>query len=63
VAPIPWRCQAAEAELEGKGLTDAVIGRAADAAVADAQPMSDNKYKVRLTRNLVRQALESLREG
>jgi len=63
VAPIPWRCQAAEAELEGKGLTDAVIGRAAVAAVADAQPMSDNKYKVRLTRNLVRQALESLREG
>ena len=63
VAPIPWRCAAAEAELEGKGLTDAAIGRAADAAVADAQPMSDNKYKVRLTRNLVRQALESLKEG
>jgi xanthine dehydrogenase YagS FAD-binding subunit len=63
VAPIPWRCAAAEAELEGTGLADAAIGRAADAVVADAQPMSDNKYKVRLTRNLVRQALESLREG
>lgn len=63
VAPIPWRCVAAEAELEGAVLTDAAIGRAADAAVADAQPMSDNRYKVRLTRNLVRQTLESLREG
>jgi len=63
VAPIPWRCEAAEAELEGTGLTDAAIGKAAEAAVADARPMSDNKYKVRLTRNMVRQALESLREG
>ena len=60
VAPIPWRVPEAEAELEGKRLTSAVIEKAAAAAVAGAEPMSENGYKVRLTRNLVRRALESL---
>lgn len=60
VAPIPWRVPEAEAELEGKRLTAGTIEKAAAAAVAGAKPMSENGYKVRLTRNLVRRALESL---
>ncbi|MBI2504573.1 MAG: xanthine dehydrogenase family protein subunit M [Candidatus Latescibacteria bacterium] len=60
VAPIPYRVPKAEAELEGKPLSAETIGRAAEVAVAGAQPLSDNEFKVALTRNLVRRALESL---
>ncbi len=60
VAPIPWRVPAAEAELQGKTLTAAVLARAAEAATADAIPLSQNGYKVQLTRVMVRRALEKL---
>ncbi len=60
VAPIPYRVPRAEAELEGKLLSAETIGKAAAAAVEGAQPLSDNEYKVRLTQNLVKRALESL---
>ncbi len=63
VAPIPWRARAAEAELRGKELTDAVIEKAAAAAVADADPLDHNKYKVFLTRNLIKDALLRLRSA
>lgn len=60
VAPIPYRVPKAEAELEGKALSAESIGRAAEVAVEGAQPLSDNEFKVALTRNLVRRALEGL---
>ena len=60
VAPIPWRCPAAEAELEGSRLSSTVIAKAAAAAAVGAEPLSDNRYKVKLTQNLVRRALEGL---
>ncbi len=63
VAPIPWRVQAAEAELEGKALNAANIDNAAAAAVANASPLPQSAYKVQLTRNLVRRALQQLAEG
>ena len=63
VAPIPWRVPAAEKELAGKTLSDASIGKAAAAAVAGAEPMSQNGYKIILTRNLVRRALLQLQQG
>lgn len=63
VAPIPWRVEVAEAELEGKPLSEKTIGKAAAAAVADARPMSQNVYKIQLTRNLVQRALEYLAKG
>ena len=50
VAPIPWRSQAAEAVLKGKPITEQVAAEAADAAVKNAVPMSDNGYKVQLAR-------------
>jgi xanthine dehydrogenase YagS FAD-binding subunit len=60
VAPIPYRVPKAEAELEGRTLSAESIGRAAEVAVEGALPLSDNEFKVALTRNLIRRALESL---
>jgi xanthine dehydrogenase YagS FAD-binding subunit len=60
VAPIPWRAVRAEQALKGKTLTGPVMRLAAEAAVTDARPLSQNEYKIRLTRNLVRQALATL---
>jgi len=60
VAPIPWRVPAAEKELEGKPLGAETIAKAAAAAVANAEPMRENGFKVILTRNLVQRALENL---
>lgn len=60
VAPIPWRVPVAEAELQGKLLTAAVLAKAAEAATADAIPLSQNGYKVQLTKVMVRRALEKL---
>jgi len=61
VAPTPWRATAAEKALAGKGLSAAVIEKAAEAAVAGATPLSRNAYKVQLARAAVRRALEAAR--
>jgi len=57
VAPVPWRSQAAEAVLKGKALTPEVAAEAAEAAVKDAKPMSQNAYKVQLARVALERAL------
>jgi xanthine dehydrogenase YagS FAD-binding subunit len=59
VAPVPWRARAAEAALTGKKLTPEVVSAAADAAVEDARPMSQNAYKVRIARTTVHRALRA----
>jgi xanthine dehydrogenase YagS FAD-binding subunit len=59
VAPIPWRSKEAEAVLRGKAVTPALADQAADAALADAQPLADNGYKVPLTKVLIRRAVLS----
>ena len=46
--------------MEGKQLSADTIAKAAAAAIEGAQPLSDNEFKVTLTHNLVRRALESL---
>ena len=60
VAPIPWRAEAAEAALAGKALNATNIMAAAKAATKGADPMTHNAYKVTLTQNLVKRALEKL---
>ncbi len=60
VAPVPWRIPAAEKELIGKKLETLTITRAANAAVAGAEPLSGNKYKVALLRGAVEEALSVL---
>jgi len=60
VAPIPWRCQGAEALLAGRALDDALIARAADAALAGAAPLSKNRYKIPLAKGALRRSLRTL---
>jgi len=57
VAPTPWVATEAEQALAGKPLTDDTIEQTAQAAVAGAQPLSENGYKVQLTRVAVKRAL------
>ncbi len=63
VAPIPWAAEEADAELNGKELSSAAVEKAASAAVASAEPLSQNGYKIQLTKNLIKRALEKLAIG
>jgi xanthine dehydrogenase YagS FAD-binding subunit len=60
VAPVPLRSAAAEKALIGRSLDEATIEAAANAALAGAQPLSDNGYKVELLKVLLRRTLRSL---
>ena len=58
VAPVPIRCEAAEAALVGKALTmETAAAAAAAAAVKSAKPLSNNAYKVKLAEVAVKRAL------
>jgi xanthine dehydrogenase YagS FAD-binding subunit len=57
VAPTPWVAKKAEAVLTGKAPSEDLIQQAAEAAVEGASPLSDNTYKVQLTRVAVKRAL------
>jgi xanthine dehydrogenase YagS FAD-binding subunit len=59
-APTPWRSREAESGLIGREPTPALIREAADAALADALPLADNRYKIGLFRDLLVEALESV---
>ena len=60
VAPGPWRVESAERLLDGQVFSDDLAGRAADAVLADAEPLRDNGYKVTLAKELIRRALGQL---
>jgi xanthine dehydrogenase YagS FAD-binding subunit len=60
VAPIPWRAEAAEQVLLGSEPTAEVIAHAAEIALADAQPLTNNSYKIPLAKALVRRALSEV---
>jgi len=57
VAATPWRVPAAEAELVGNPPGPEVFAAAARAAVAGAEPLSQNAFKVTLAHNSVIRAL------
>jgi len=57
VAPKPYEAAAAEKALAGKTITAETAEAAGKAAVADAQPLSQNAYKVTLARVAVKRAL------
>ena len=63
VAPVPLRSAAAEQALLGQALDDATIEAVANAAVASAQPLTENGYKVALLKTLLRRTLRSLARG
>lgn len=60
VAPVPIRAKSAEDLLIGSVLDEDVFTRAAEAAVAKAEPLEHNGYKVPLTKALVRNALRQV---
>jgi xanthine dehydrogenase YagS FAD-binding subunit len=57
VAATPWEAAAAAKTLAGKPVTVASAEAAAKAAVAGAQPLSQNTYKVTLARTAVKRAI------
>lgn len=61
VAGKPWRVRDAETLLQGQVFTEDLTERAAEAAVAGAQPREYNAYKIPLTKSLVKRALMELR--
>ncbi len=60
VAPIPWRLPKVEAMLAGQRLTPELAAQAGEAAIEGAHPLAKNKYKVPLTRGVVKRTLLSL---
>jgi xanthine dehydrogenase YagS FAD-binding subunit len=63
VAPLPWRATKAEASLRGGPATGEAFGRAADAELADAQPLAGNAFKVLLARRVIVRTLLDLTEA
>jgi xanthine dehydrogenase YagS FAD-binding subunit len=61
VAPVPWRSQAAEQALAGQAITEATATAAAEAALRDARPLSQNAYKIQVAKTAVKRAI--LRAG
>jgi len=60
VAPIPWRCEKAEAALVGRKI-DAESAKLAGAlALQGAEPLKYNGYKIPLTQGLITKALRRL---
>lgn len=57
VAPIPWRSSEAEGLLKGKTVTPELAEKVGKAAVAKAQPLAQNAYKIPLTQAIVKQAV------
>ena len=60
VAPIPWHLPEVEELLAGQRVTPELANEAGRLAVAQAQPLSKNAYKVQLTETLLRRTLLSL---
>ena len=60
VAPIPWRVPDAERLLTGHRITPALAAQAAETALAGAQPLAKNAYKVPLAKTIVERTLLKL---
>lgn len=60
VAPVPWRVPAAERLLVGASPSAALFEQVADTALVDAQPLTENGYKIPLAKSLIQRALSAL---
>ena len=58
VGTKPWRSQEAEATLIGQPPTEANGRKAADAALRDAKPQSENAFKIELAKRCLAHALQ-----
>jgi xanthine dehydrogenase YagS FAD-binding subunit len=59
-APMPWRSAEAEKIVKGRRLNRNRAAKAAGAAVKDAEPMTQNEYKIPLFRGLIEQQLMAI---
>jgi xanthine dehydrogenase YagS FAD-binding subunit len=57
VAPIPWRSPEAERALTGRAVTEASAAAAADAALQNARPLTQNAYKIQVAKTAVKRAI------
>jgi xanthine dehydrogenase YagS FAD-binding subunit len=57
VGTKPWRSPEAEAVLVGHAASDAIFRKAAEAALRDAKPRSENAFKVELAKRCLTHAL------
>jgi len=60
VAPIPWHVPDAEQLLAGQRVTPELAAKVGEAAVAGANPLRKNAYKVPLTKAMVRRTVLEL---
>ena len=63
VAHKPWRARKAEAALHGKTITSENFRAAAEAELAEAQPLHDNAFKIELAKRTITAVLEQLAGG
>ena len=60
VAPVPWRLKKAEDVLRGRPVTEELVRKAADAALADAAPLGENGYKTDLVFAALKRAVQAV---
>ena len=60
VAPIPWRVPEAEKMLIGQRVTPELAAKVGEAALMGATPLAKNKYKVPLTKEIVRRTVAAV---
>lgn len=60
VAPKPWRTVNAENKLKGRAMDGDAITLARESALEGAQPLSENGFKVPLTKGLITRAFQKL---
>ena len=58
VGTKPWRSTEAESELTGQSATEAVFRKAAEAALREAKPQTENGFKVELAKRCLVHALK-----
>lgn len=63
VGTKPWRSPEAEAVLHGKPASAADFRQAAEAALLDAKPQSENKFKIELAKRCLVHALQMAARG
>ncbi len=63
VAPVPWPSPEAERFLAGKPINKDTAQKAAEAALANAKPLSQNAYKIKLARVAITRAIMKAASG
>ena len=63
VAPVPWLSPEAGQALQGHAVNEETAQKAADAALQNAKPLSNNGYKVQLARVALKRAILKAARG